>query len=72
MVATTGSLLKTTEDGLANGLDSPTGKIVTIIDGTPDAKLQVSITSGVAFDVANGQYYMGKAGSSWIKLGSVK
>lgn len=68
---TTGSLVAQAVDGLGNGLSNPTGKILRLIDGTPVGKVTVNLGSEVAFDVGNGQYYMGKTGTTWIKLGSV-
>ena len=67
----TGSLVQGTVEGLANGLEATHGKVVKLVDGTPVGNVTVPFASGLAFDEAAGQYYMGKTGTTWIKLGSV-
>lgn len=69
-IATTGSLVYGTTEGLGKGLSSKFGQVFEV-NGTPAAKLQVAVGSQVVFDRTNSQYYMGLTGSTWIKLGSI-
>jgi hypothetical protein len=73
---TTGSTVFGTVQGLALGLGGggasglDIGKIINVV-GNPDAIVTGVPTSGVAWDGQNSQHYMFKAGSTWIRLGSV-
>jgi hypothetical protein len=71
---TTGSTVIGTVQGLARGLGGNTGldvgEIINVI-GNPSGIVAVVIPSGVAWDGTNGQFYMAKSASNWIKLGSV-
>lgn len=69
-VATTGSLVYGTTDGLGKGFGQ-ISDTVQIVNGTPNAKLQVNVGSQIVYDVTNAAYYMGLTGSTWILLGSV-
>ena len=68
---TTGSIVLGTVDGMGLGFGEKSDKVTTLVDGSPSGKVQVSIGSEIAYDVANGEYYMAKAGTTWVKLGSV-
>ena len=67
----TGSLIKGTVDGMGKGLGATTDTIVQIHEGNPSGLMTVGVTSGVAYDQANGQYYMGLSAQNWVKLGSI-
>ena len=66
----TGSLVKGAVDGLGKGLGATTDTIVQIL-GNPSGLMTVGVVSGVAYDQASGQYYMGLSAQNWIKLGSI-
>lgn len=68
---TTGSTVLGLVPGMDNGLEGATKATVVNVVGDPDGVVTVVKTSGVAWDGENGQHYMGKTGSTWLKLGSV-
>lgn len=68
---TTGSIVKGTVDGMGLGFGERSDKVTSLLDGTPSGKVTVAIGSEVAYDIANGQYYMGLTGTTWVKLGSI-
>lgn len=67
---TTGSTVKGTVDGIGLGLGTTSDKIIQITDGNPSGIITVAVTSGIAYDQANGQYYMGLSDETWVALGS--
>jgi len=75
-VTTTGSTVQGTVKGMAHHLNlsgNSVAETITFITGDPDGVVTSTTGSDVAYDGANGQYYMsqGANGSAWIKLGSV-
>ncbi len=63
------SLVKGTMDGLGKGFGAPSRDITLVESGAPT--IEVNVGSQVAFDLDDGQYYMGKTGTTWVKLGSI-
>lgn len=68
---TTGSIVDGLVDGMGKGFGDTSDTITSLLDGTPSGKVEVGVGSQVAYDKANGQYYMGLTGTTWVKLGSI-
>lgn len=63
---TTGSTVYGCVQGMANGLEGQ--KMILQVNGNPDAVVTYTPTSGIAYDVTNGTFYMYKGGSTWSGL----
>tara|TARA_Y100000310_G_scaffold285517_1_gene309042 strand:+ start:4191 stop:4403 length:213 start_codon:yes stop_codon:yes gene_type:complete len=70
-MATTGSLVEGTVQGVAGGLGASVGEIIGVV-GNPSGIMTGVPTSGVAFDTTNGAFYMYLTDTTWINLGSVE
>ena len=64
----TGSSLQGLQKFTQNGLS---GWEIPALIGDPSDDVPVVITSGLAYDRTNDNYYMGYTGSTWVKLGSI-